>query len=225
MPASQDSSKSYIVDRNAGDFNQSYPGAFSATNIYASILLPAGKPRTLGTLAAISISTHRDKFPVSSMPYVNPRGFTQGHRTIAGTMIFHTIDRNALSYGINRPHEVASVQPHRDHLRPPFPDELPLFDIHITYVNEEGMAAFEALYGVAILDSGKTVSLENLNPIESYSYMAIAYEPMHAIFSGEGDLSKFFLNRTQNRERKSVKVNGRDAGIYDPRLDELNVRP
>ncbi len=198
--------KRRIVDKLALDsgFTSEYIGAFSATNIFATIQLPYEKtPIALGTVAAISISTHRDAFPVTNMYNVDPRGFTQGHRTTAGTLIFHTIDRNAFFYNRRQsnPNRLRETINGPDHVGLPHPDTLPLFDIHINYVNEEGMLSFEALYGIRLLDFGKTMSFENLHPMESYSFMAIEYSPMRAVVSGDqSGQNKLLLNRTTTRD-------------------------
>jgi hypothetical protein len=194
--------KSYInfAGTKDHDFLRGYPGAFSAVDIYPIIRFPGNVIRALGSVAAISVSTHRDVFPVSSMPYVNPRGFTQGHRTIAGTMIFHTIDKSAFGYRLKPQHQNA--------------DELPLFDILITYVNDSGMLSYEELSGIRILDFGKTVSLENLNPIESYSYMALDYKPLRSIISGTDE--GFLIKRSQNKNQKPVSLDGTRLTSHDP---------
>jgi hypothetical protein len=173
-------------------FHRSYPGAFSASDIYAVLRLPGGEVRTLGSLVAMSFSTHRDTFPVTALSYVNARGFTQGHRTIAGTLMFHTIDRAAFLLPNYRGHAHVGQNDYRLS-GTALPDELPLFDIHINHLNEHGMVSFEALFGIRLIDFGKTVSLENLQPIESYSYMALDYQPLRPILSAEPDEANFFL--------------------------------
>jgi hypothetical protein len=207
--------RKYIVDKLnlTNGFTSSYIGAFSATNIYATIRLPYEQtPMPMGSLAAVSISTHRDVFPVTNMYNVDPRGFTQGHRTTAGTLIFHTIDRNAFFYDRRQPNGLR----HReaidglDHRGLPHPDTLPLFDIHINYINEEGMVSLESLFGVRLLDFGKTMSFESLHPMESYSFMALEYEPMRVLVSGNSlEVEKqFLLNRTTSRNPIPTKIFG-----------------
>lgn len=198
--------RKFILDKLAltNGFSSSYIGAFSATNIYVTIRLPYEEtPIPIGSLAALSISTHRDVFPVTNMYNVDPRGFTQGHRTTAGTMIFHTIDRNAFFFDRRQPNPLRYRESVHglDHRGLPHPDTLPLFDVQISYINEEGMVSSEGLFGVRLLDFGKTLSFENLHPMESYSFMAIEYEPMRVLVSGNSlDLEKqFFLNRTTTR--------------------------
>lgn len=207
--------KAYVKSELTESFRASYPGAFSAADIYATLQLPGNQTKVLGNMAAISISTHRDSFPVTAMPYVSPRGFTQGHRVVAGTMMFHTIDRNAFGY----PEEYGPNKYSLAFRGEQHPDEFFLFDILITYVNEIGMIAYEQVTGIRILDFGKTLSLENLHPIESYSYMALDYQPMRPIVSGDRGERAFVLNRQTSREPVKVKDStGRDIDVFDKRL-------
>ncbi len=189
----------------ADDYHRAYPGAFAANDIYAVLSLPGGEVRTLGELIAVSLSTHRDTFPVTALSFVNARGFTQGHRTIAGTLIFHTIDRSALALPgySSHPHQGLNGPRSRGIA---LADELPLFDIHLNYVNEIGMASFEALYGVRLIDFGKTVSLENLQPVESYSYMAQDYQPMQPVLSVRPEEETFFLRAPERTNLQQVGV-------------------
>jgi len=139
--------------------------------------MPDGYLRELGTMVGISISTHRDKFPVTNFTSINPLGFTQSHRTISGTLVFHTIDRNALVEVVNQT-EVRETITSETVKGPVHGDQIPLFDIHIHYVNNVGMSSFEAIFGVTVLDFGRAISFQSLEPIENYSYMAIGYSPL-----------------------------------------------
>ena len=195
---------------DTSSYRRSYPGAFTASDVYAVITLPGGEVRSLGSLIALSISTHRDTFPVGALSYVNPRGLTQGHVTIAGTLMFHTIDRSAMTLPNYRGHAHETITGNRIP-GTAMPDELPLFDIHINYVNEIGMASFEAIFGVRLIDFGKTVSLENLHPVESYSYMALDYQPMQDVLSGRPGDTNFVLNPS---DRPSVMLGDGSPGTY-----------
>lgn len=223
----QATEKRFVSPDLSDVFQHHYPEAFAASDMFAAILLPGLGFRKLGNLAALSISTHRDVFPVTSLARVGVQGFTQGHRTVAGTMIFHTLDRNALLYRVNNGVEDQTTLGHRSD-RISLPDTFPLFDLHISYVNEAGALSFEALYGVRILDFGKTMSLENLHPVESYSYMAMEYDPMRAVVdqSQMPESRPFILNppaRTQDQKPLSVPGLSRPGGpptssVIDPEL-------
>lgn len=174
--------KIWISKGLEAEYNRKYPGAFAAADIHPLVVLPGNQVLTLGQLAAVSISTHRDTFPVTAMGSISARGFTQGHRTVAGTLIFHTIDRGAFEYSAHawQTHWSSAGTGEKGY-GAPNADEMPLFDVHFTYANEAGMVSYESLYGVRLLDFGKTVSLENLHPVESYSYMALDYVPLRPL--------------------------------------------
>lgn len=182
------------------EYRHRYPGAFAATDIHAMLVLPGGEIATLGQLAALSISTHRDTFPVTAMGTVSARGFTQGHRTVAGTLIFHTIDVAAFAFRGNSWRSRPDAGQGGAEWGASAADELPLFDVHLTYVNDVGMVSYESLYGVRLLDFGKTVSLENLHPVESYSYMALDYVPLRPLISGDS-VAKIQLTRAQDKQK------------------------
>ena len=65
-PGASPSGPSFITDPS---LSRAYPGAFTASDLQVLLTLPYGlQPvRLLGTLMALSISTHRDKFPVTSL--------------------------------------------------------------------------------------------------------------------------------------------------------------
>lgn len=167
-----------------GKFYDSDKEGYSAADIQACILpqpeYGINAPVYLGTLAMLSISSHRDKFPVSSCARVGPRGFTAGHRTIAGTLAFHTIDREAFT-------KLTAAA--RYHWRVPdtiLADEFPSFDIVITMVNESGDASYASIAGLTILDEGVTYSMDNVALMESYSYMAKSRTPLQPVLDNRG---------------------------------------
>lgn len=156
-----------------------YYDAHSAVELTAYMLPPksvglGNDPIAFGTLALISVSTHRDKFPVSACSRIGLRGFTAGHRTVAGTLAFNTIDRAAFSTLVKR----AEVSWYADGV---LADELPPFDISIIFINEFGEASYTLLEGVTLLDCGITYSLENVTLMENYSYMAKNLVPLQPL--------------------------------------------
>jgi hypothetical protein len=162
-----------------------YYDTHSAVELAAYLLPPHGTglgtdPIPFGTLSLLSISTHRDKFPVSALSRVRPRGFTSGHSTIAGTLAFNTVDRAMFT----RITDEANASYFTDHVKA---DELPLFDISIVLVNEFGRASYSTVIGVTLLDCGVTYSLENILLTENYSYMALDYVPLQPLLGYRGE--------------------------------------
>jgi len=182
-------------DRWIGDLkrNRQENPIFSATDISAYFCIPQdpysiSRNKTeptrnylIGNLSVVSISTHRDKFPVTALGNVGVRGFTRGHRIIGGTLVFQTFDRHAF-YDFFIDLEVTRTGASREDLTSAIStilaDEMPPFDIIISMVNEDGAVAFTSILGVVIQDEGKAMSVDNISISETYSYMAAAYLPM-----------------------------------------------
>lgn len=165
---------------------ESVPQAgYSTADLHAVILpqpeLGIDTTIQLGTLSLLSISTHRDKFPVTACNRIGPKGWTAGHRTIAGTLAFNTLDREAFT---KITEETRKKWYFADFMQA---DEYPFFDIVVTCVNEYGDASYSALYGVTILDSGMTYSLDNIILQESYSYMAKSRVPLQPAYGPRVD--------------------------------------
>jgi hypothetical protein len=135
------------------------------------------------TLTMISISTHRDKFPVSSLSKIQPTGYTAGHRTIAGTMTFSTFDR-AVFTGLLTGDPINNRSYKNVHS-----DEIPLFDMMILLSDDTGNVSMIKLQGITILDDSMVLSLDNISPNETYSYMAMDLEPLTRKDSGYNNTS------------------------------------
>lgn len=193
---------------------------YSAADLNAVILpqpeLGINEPVHLGSLSMLSVSTHRDKFPVTSCARVGPKGFTAGHRTIAGSLAFNTLDREAftkLTMATRAKWNIADFMS---------ADEYPFFDIVITCVNEAGNASYSAIYGVTILDSGMTYSLDNIILMESYSYMAKSRIPLQPAYApnpnaiAEPTTDEMYIwttDTTKHRRSFYQKLSGRSTPV------------
>jgi len=179
----------YTISRAAGEIpavkdgnfigaagqNTSYAGA----DIVAAFRMPNGSARVFGSLQTVSYSTHRDPFLVRRLGTVNPAGFTVGHRTIAGSLIFTIFDKHALSECIDElyktyPSGKVSESIGYNHL----PDELPPFDIYIHLTNEFGSSSRFAILGVKISDDGSTFSINDLYTEEVFQFVALDIQPL-----------------------------------------------
>ena len=127
-----------------------------------------GEPLLLGSLAMLSYSVHRDKFPVVSLGVRGTKGFTRGHRTIAGSLSFQSIDTDAFA----RMSKAMARSWGRNDSQYILADELPPFDIIVTAINDQGGSSVFGIYGVSILDFGTSFTLEQLIPSETYSFAA-----------------------------------------------------
>ena len=152
----------------------SEPVAFSGCDI-VPVVNVNGKVLVLGNMQALSYSIHRDKAPVRLLGHTYPRGYTRGSRTIAGTLVWTIFDQAALRdltdlYGF----EMASDDP----MSALVPDQLPPFDITVTYWSEvPGLAGtFEGsylqLFGVEIVDEGQSQGINDVYVENTMQYVA-----------------------------------------------------
>lgn len=150
---------------------------------------------TIGTLAGITWSVSREKAAIYTLGSANPRSFTRGKRGIAGTLVFQTFDRDVLWQLIQSSEmEVwkrASEYTHDVYAEPtqlvnawweqsidvisgkPFySDEVPPFDITITYANEYGQMARKEIMGTEILNEGSGVSIDDIVTEQTMTFVA-----------------------------------------------------
>jgi len=128
-----------------------------------------GKLKKFAELQTFSFSVHREKNPVRTLGRSNPKGFTRGARTIAGSMVFTVFDRNALwelvpSINRNDPPDIAG---HSTLI-----DQIPPIDITITFQNEVGVMSSMRLYGLEMVNEGQTMSIDDIFTENVTSYLA-----------------------------------------------------
>lgn len=131
-------------------------------------------PVLLADVQTLSYSTHRDKFPVRALGHTYPRGYTRGGRTIAGSMVFTMFDREVLWRIIqNYKYDTEMNEGEVDFSSySPMLDQIPPFDITITFANEYGDVANMALYGVEIVDEGTVLSIDDIMVEKTCSFVA-----------------------------------------------------
>lgn len=135
----------------------------------------------IGALSGITFSVTREKAPIYTMGSPNPRSFSRGKRGIAGSLIFTVFDRPALyqmleqNYTQNRPMDfytrshntlpgdnghrrgIADVNEQKTGVVrkvPYYADQIPPFDITVTFANEYGQAAVRSIFGCELLNEG-----------------------------------------------------------------------
>jgi hypothetical protein len=152
--------------------------------------------QTIGTLAGITWSISREKAAVYTLGSANPRSFSRGKRGVAGTLVFQVFDRDVLwqliqndadSVVYKRTSEWNSnvyAQPTQARNawweqsidvvpgKPFYSDEVPPFDITITYANEYGQMASKEILGVEILNEGSGVSIDDILTEQTMTFVA-----------------------------------------------------
>lgn len=160
--------------------------SFSGTDAVIDLVFPGKRAIRLGTITTLSYSVLRIKNPIRTFGRISPRGFTKGSRVIAGSMIFsvtnnHWVNIVKESYpeifeGINKIKA----------------DELPPFDILITYSNEYGATSYYTVYGITVEEEGQVVSIEDAmteNVIKFIARDIDNNQPTYNQLSGSADLN------------------------------------
>ncbi len=143
-----------------------YYGSFSGVDMVVQFLFPGSAPIAVGKASTISYSTFREVAPVRTLGRISEKGLSKGPRTIAGSMIMTLIERS-MTNDIRR-----SVPAIKNINKPIKTDELPPFDILISFGNEYGTGAKLVIYGVHIIDDGMILSSQDLYTENTFTYRA-----------------------------------------------------
>jgi len=102
--------------------------------------------------------------------------YTRAHNTLPG-------DANSMGRGIPGQGAEAANNWTRDVQKkvPYYADQIPPFDITITFVNEYGNAAVRSIYGVELLNEGSGASMDDIVIEETMTYVARELGPMYTI--------------------------------------------
>jgi len=102
--------------------------------------------------------------------------YTRAHNTLPG-------DANSMGRGIPGIGAEGANNWTRDVQKkvPYYADQIPPFDITITFVNEYGNAAVRSIYGVELLNEGSGASMDDIVIEETMTYVARELGPMYTI--------------------------------------------
>jgi hypothetical protein len=150
----------------------------------------------IGTIAGINWSISREKAAVYTMGSANPRSFSRGKRGIAGTLLFQQFDRDVLWQLVQNDRDMdvykrASEWNHDVYAEPTqdtnswwsqsldvlkgkafYSDEVPPFDITLSFANEYGAMARKEILGVEILNEGSGVSMDDILTEQTMTFVA-----------------------------------------------------
>ena len=145
--------------------------SFSGCDMIASVdlTLPDGTEVTkvLGSLYTLTYSIFQKKNPVRSVGKINAKDYTYGYRTIAGSLVFIVFDRH-WAYSLMSDYTAAGGLGSIHFLV----DELPPFNITLTFSNEYGVSSRMALYGVRCVNEGQTLSMSDIYTENTYQFLA-----------------------------------------------------
>jgi hypothetical protein len=141
------------------------------------------------TLKVFSYSMHSGLIPVGVLGRKGPKGFAEGDRTIAGTMIATLtindplMDMQPLLYsGVYKKDDTKAVSDvWRTFL---LPDQYPLFDVVFLFMNELGYTSAMSIFGIKITDVGQVMSMSDSEIEVTYTYTALDMEQVRLIDTG-----------------------------------------
>lgn len=194
---------------------------------------------SIGALSGITFSVTREKAPIYTMGSPNPRSFSRGKRGIAGSLIFTVFDRPALykmlevnkaggdtaQWFYTRSHNALPGDPTYKYRGisevngdavsvtkkiPYYADQIPPFDITVTFVNEYGQSAVRSIYGVELINEGSGASMDDIVIEETMTYVARELGPMYTINTDS------LLDIEANANLTGITPKGLDTEIIRP---------
>lgn len=127
----------------------------------------------LGNIQTISYSTFREVQPVRGLGKTYAAGYTRGPRTVAGTIIWTVLDQYVLAEALKYSY-VDDFDPTTILI-----DQIPPFNIIITFNNEYGDVATMGIYGVRIVNEGATFSVDDMITEQTNTYVASDIDLLH----------------------------------------------
>ena len=128
----------------------------------------------LGTVQTISCQSHRPKAAVRSIGRSYVKGYTRGPRTIAGSMVFTVLN----NHGLKELTDKMDKKQNKTNMPSILADQLLPIDLTFLFRNEYGSISRMALYAVEFLNSGQTMSIEDLLLEEVVQFVARDMDPM-----------------------------------------------
>lgn len=163
--------------------------AYSGCDIVCTVDFPTttGKSvsTTFGTLQTISYSIHQEKMPVRVLGNMNAKDWVFGPRTIAGSLVFAVLNKHWLVDIYEQLYENAEMKGWHF-----ITDEIPPFNITISFANEYGFDSRMAIYGVRLINEGQTMSVNDLYIENTYQFVANDINYMDSLSSYQKGESK-----------------------------------
>ncbi len=100
--------------------------------------------------------------------------FIKVHNTIAGTMVFAALTRDAFT----DVYDESITESYTNSLKLFTPDQLPPFSIIITMTAEKGGTAYQIINGITLVNYGTTYSIDDLYTEVVYTYVATECTPL-----------------------------------------------
>lgn len=171
----------YNVLTNSDAVSYQKGNAYSGADIKAIMYLPlytrddsAQKFKVFADLQTMSVSRTRSVSPVRVLGRSDPLTYTRGARTIAGTMVFATINKDTF----NDVNSIAVAESMMSVGNNFVADQLPPFSVVIMAANEYGGVAVQVIHGITLTNYGTTYSVNDLYTETTYTYVATQMSPL-----------------------------------------------
>ena len=191
--------------------------SFSGTDMLATMTISGTEnvngSHVLGSIQTLSYSIHQNKYPVRSIGNINAKDYVMGPRTIAGSLVFAVFDRH---FAYAAMEDIQKEYKNYHFLA----DEMPPFDITITYANEYGANSKLALYGVRLVNEGQVMSINDIYTENTYQFVATDIDYLDVqnlyspIFDKEG--SNIFAPQTIPLPQKQPELPPSLDETFDP---------
>lgn len=155
---------SYVASKDFGPVT-----SFSGSDVLVDFVFPAAKPVRIGVASTITYSSFREQRQLRVLGRISTKGIVRGPRTIGGSLIFTVIDEHVGSHIMKALKESSPIYQPYDRIKP---DELPPFDIVLTFGNEYGQSARMVIYGVTIVEDGMVLSVDDIFTENTMMYLA-----------------------------------------------------
>ena len=159
------------------EYTYTYPNeSFSGCDMVATLLVPDINDNTkknvysIGELQTISYSIHMERKAVRVIGNINAKDYVLGPRTIAGSLVFTVFNKHFAKDIIN------DINNKLDSDYAFLADELPPFDIIMSFANEYGLKAKLVIYGVRLINEGQVMSINDIYTENTYQFVATDIE-------------------------------------------------
>ena len=161
--------------------------SFTAADMVASITMTIPDTgntisTTLGTLQTLSYSIDQAKTPVRNLGNMNAKDWVFGPRTIAGSLVFAVFNKHWLINIYDKIKTDAKMK--NCHF---IADELPPFDITISFANEYGFDSRLVIYGVRLLREGQVMSVSDIYIENTYTFVAADIDLLDSLSNYQSD--------------------------------------
>jgi hypothetical protein len=133
--------------------------------------------------------------------------YTRAHNTLPG-------DTQSVGRGISGLGDAGNFSKDVVKKVPYYADQIPPFDITVTFVNEYGQAAVRSIYGVELLNEGSGASMDDIVIEETMTYVARELGPMYAIKVDKEEDRALKLNDILSQDE--VTNSGLNSNIIRP---------